>query len=459
MARSTASPRSHHTRGSTLLQSLVFSVVSGTLLAGAGSLVVSHRIRAEAERGFARAVYVAESGLQAELASINDGPPAAGSAHQAFLGQSLDVTQEDERYVVSVKDAEEVDKAWAPPNDLLVESLGVAHGVSRMIQARVTGRSVFADYALFGIHSLAFNGSGSGTNGDIGTNGTISASASGSSVTSGKIVFHGSNPSLNGANVYREPDPYWWPSVETIAASQFASGLSTLKQNNNNANILRFNDNRYLDPNFELAWAENAGLTWSDVALTNQSFSEPVTNGNGRDKPKNQGGKRYSSTTDGVFEKNVLIFPPGDYYFESLEVTSGQTAILVDNRLGSVRIWVGGTGTGHDRLQTTIIFTNNNRMDRFRLYYAKRAELRIAGNTDFPGLEVPGLIYAVNQTGDASVDISGNSYITGSIIANTLRISGNSYVDFPAGGPAAPGDPVRRYDKIVWWREVTPGVK
>lgn len=450
---------SHLIRGSTLLQSLVFSVVSGTLLAGAGSLVVSHRIRAEAERGFSKAVYVAESGLHAELESINDGPPAAESAHQAFLGQSLDVTQEEERYVVSVKDAEEVDKAWAPPNDVLVESLGVAHGVSRMIQARVKGRSVFADYALFGIDSLTFNGSGSGTNGDIGTNGTISASATGSSVTTGKIVFHGSNPTLNGSNVYREPDPYWWPSVETIAASQFAAGLNTLKQSNNNANILRFNDNRYLDPNFELAWAENAGLTWSDVALTNQHFNEPVTNENGRDKPKNQGGKRYSSTTDGVFEKNVLIFPPGDYYFESLDVTSGQTAILVDNRLGSVRIWVGGTGTESDRLQTTIIFTNNSRTDRFRLYYAKRAELRIAGNTDFPGLEVPGLIYAVNQTGDATVDIAGNSYITGSIIANTLRISGNSYVDFPAGGPAALGDPVRRYDKIVWWREVTPGVK
>ncbi|MBZ0213840.1 MAG: hypothetical protein K8H99_08585, partial [Nitrospirae bacterium] len=243
MARVTRSPRSHHTSGSTLLQSLVFSVVSGTLLAGAGSLVVSHRIRAEAERGFSKAVYVAESGLQAEIESINDGPPTAESAHQAFLGQSLDVSSEDERYVVSVKDAEEVDKAWAPPNDVLVESLGVAHGVSRMIQARVKGRSVFADYALFGIDSLTFNGSGSGTNGDIGTNGTISASSSGSSVTTGKIVFHGSNPTVNGANVYREPDPYWWPSVETIAASQFASGLNTLKQSNSNANILRFNDN------------------------------------------------------------------------------------------------------------------------------------------------------------------------------------------------------------------------
>ncbi len=441
------------------MQSLVFSVVSGTLLAGAGSLVVSHRIRAEAERGFSKAVYVAESGLQSELKQINTGPPTAQAAHQAFLGQSLDVSTEDERYVVSVKDAEEIDKAWAPPNDLLIESLGIAHGVSRMIQARVRGRSVFADYALFGIDSLTFNGSGSGTNGDIGTNGTISASSTGSSVTTGKVVFHGSNPTLSGPNVYREPDPYWWPSVQAIAASQFASGLATLKVSNSNANILRFNDNRYLDPNFELTWAENAGITWSDVALTNQSFTMPVTNGNGRDKPKVQGGKRYSSTTDGVFEKNVLIFPPGDYYFESLDVTSGQTAILVDNRHGSVRIWVGGTGMGTDRLQTTIIFTNNARTDRFRLYYAKRAELRIAGNTDFPGLEVPGLIYAVNSTGDAAVDISGNSYITGSIIANTLRISGNSYVQFPEGGPVAGGDPVRRYDKIVWWREVTPGVK
>jgi hypothetical protein len=188
--------------------------------------------------------------------------------------------------------------------------------------------------------------------------------------------------------------------------------------------------------------------------LRNQSFNDFTVDANVQDMPPS--GNRYHDGDEGIYGTKVMVFPPGDYYFNNLTLSNARNGpgILIDNASGMVRIWIDAGSGPNDSLDLPVMFTSTDK-NKFRLYYNNCASLSINGNSTFHGS-----IYANNdacaRTTFPEIVIAGSSTINGSVIAPRIAVQGNSTINFPNDGAGGALD-----DYVLWygffntWREVT----
>ncbi|MCW5943653.1 MAG: hypothetical protein KIS66_15585 [Fimbriimonadaceae bacterium] len=445
--------------GGTLLSVLVFSAISISTVAVVGLVSVAHVGRSRAEAAHARALFLAEAGINYEIDWISTDPTNPNRAHQKYAatGQPgpATVSLTGGTFTVSVVNQAGTGN-WTVGQPMQIVSKGVADGVSRTVMVRATPDSTFSPvysfsgFAMFGTNKVTITGTGSRANGSVGTNGTFTAT-SGASQVNGALVYFGSTPGVTGALVYRQTVARAYERVDDIVRREFPNGWTTLKTSNSNDKIRRFRTTAG-------SWNDTvlAGFTKSTYVLTNTNFhvSGEVYNMNTADKPRSQGGTRYCTQDQGLYNKLVLIFPPGDYYFENWGVTYDYKAILVDNAAGPVRFWFGGTNASNDNWCGPTFLTNPADPGSFRVYYGKAKTLTVSGTADMPGL-----FYGVNQSTSSKMVASGGTDIKGAFIGTDVTISSASgettTITYPSGvSMSLASDPVTGYRFGGYWREI-----
>jgi len=478
-------------RGFTLITALAFTLVVGTVLAGIGTVAVSHLSRAKTEGTYANAISLADAGINYEIARISSNTADTTLADQWSSPRTVQVntlpgmSAMDPSATFSVhvqKWGSNCDGGtpWTAPSDLCVEATGTVNGISRTVRARGVRKSIFDEYALFAYIDGGFNGGGSssgsteivgnlGTNGGVTFNGTLNTD-----IVNGTLTLNGGTATSSdpGTNVVSNPDAVVMPDVSTIAALQFPNtpaGLSWLATHNNNAAIRQLSST---DP----AWSSEpaiSGITLADVqTLPSAGFtaSSRTLGDPGNSVPSDtstldtSAGPRFYTAADptyqisayGVNGDKIYIIPPGDYYFNNLSLSQGTTGIVLLTHLGQIRIWVDNPPTGKpkdDTLGVPVIFTDTT-PSKFRLFYNKCASLTIAGNGRFNGG-----FYALNSTCKGStpnMKFTGDSMIYGSVITDYFTVSGGTKVVFPNdGGGSDPTDFSLWFGFKDHWQEVT----
>jgi len=456
--------------GGVLITALVFSVVISLFVAGVAALSVSHLSRGSVETDYATAIQLADAGINYELRWLSK-DTGVDVAHQQYPkdGQNGPYTgtaagiKGNGTYTVSVLNTDG-SGPWAPPNELLIRSTGRINGIARTVEITGQRRGIFDDYAIFAIKEGKVAGSTSTIIGNVGTDGGFYFSG-GAAVTNiqGELTYNGF-PAQNplavpppansgweaGANVWWNPDPVPWPTVSEIADQLFPGGLEYLADNNDNDNVREFSTT---DPYFTIANSvvnpiNNIGF------FSGNDFRTFTEDGNIQDDAPN--GNRYQDGDEGLYGKRIIIFPPGDYYFSSTNLTNQEPiGILIDNAAGMVRIWLNGGTRQVDSFDAAVMFTSKDK-NKFRLYYNNCGTLSILGSSTFNGS-----IYAHNdgctRANRPAVEIGGSSTLNGALIGPYLDIHGNSTVNFPNdGGGAALDDYALWYGFKNTWREISP---
>lgn len=480
--------------GLTLISALAFTVIIGTVLAGVGTLAVSHYGRSESEGIYANAVAMAEAGINYELAWISRDPTDASRAHQVGSPFTGSVPGSDGSFTVSVRQygADCDGGNWAAPEDMCIVSTGTVNGMVRTVRVRGIRKSIFDEYALYADDEGTFSGGGASSGsteivGNLGTNGPVTFNGTlNTEIVDGELSLNGSNASSSdtGSNVVGNGDPVILPTVSEIANSLFPGGLAYLAGNNSNANIRQF---RSADPALAseptiegLTLADvndttkfaSAGLTASSRIFTDPNNSVPSAT-SALDAPTGSrfmfngvspdGDSTHNVDPFGIQGKRTYFVPPGDYYFHKIDFRSGNSALVMLTHLGRIRIWIDTGNNQQDYLSSNVVFTDMT-PSKFRLFYNKCNQLNIGGSSVFPGG-----FYAVLDdalaTSDACtneenqpapmMNFTGNSMIYGSVITDYFRVTGGTKVIFPNDG--AGSDPT---DYSLWfgfkdnWKEL-----
>lgn len=453
--------------GGVLITALVFAAVISLFALGVAMVATSHLNRGAVEADYASAIQLADAGINFELRHLSaDTATAADRAHQLHpkSGQPGPHTvnlPDGASYTVSVMN-DDGSGPWAPPNHLRIRSTGTVNGISRTVEITGQGRGIFDDFAIFAIHDGHLRGTESRVVGSVGTNGAVTFHSNATAETNiqGTLTYNGwptdPNSTVNGyekgATTFWNPDPVPWPTVEEIAAQLFPGGISHLRNGgHDNSRAMKFDP---LDLLSTLGQAITVGITTGTVGNSEMNtFNEDR---NPLDIPPVG---RWHDGRYGLYRTKVLILPPGDYYFNRLNITNPNNyGILVDNAAGMVRIWVDDpTGTQGDNLSTVVAFTSTDK-NKFRLFYNKCNTLQVSATFN-------GSIYAhkdgCRSNASPEIKLGGNSgetaVIRGSVIANVIDVIGNSRIEFPNNGAGSHGD-----DYILWygfrntWREVNP---
>lgn len=469
-------------RGFTLITSLAFTLVVGTILAGVGTVAASHFSRSKVEGTYANAIALADAGINAEIARISSDTSDTTLANQEGSPLVGSIAGVDGTYEVFVRpwgtDCNGTG-TWTAPGDMCVVSKGTVGGISRTVRARGVRKSIFDEYALFAYIDGKFSGGGASGGstevvGDLGTNGGVTFNGTlNTDIVNGTLWLNGGNAlsSDDGTNVARDGDPVIMPDISLMANLQFTTtpkGLSWLALNNNNAAIRKLNS---ADPSWALETTV-AGITSSDVAALpsagftassrtlgdpNNTFPSDTSTLDDADGPRfyTPSDTTYGITAYGVQGQRIYIIPPGDYYFNNISLSQGTTAVVLLTHLGQIRIWVDNPTSGNpkdDTIGVPVIFTDTT-PSKFRLFYNKCAQLTIAGNGRFNGG-----FYALNSTCKAptpSMKFTGDSMIYGSVITDYFTVSGGTKVVFPNNGGGS--DPT---DFSLWfgfkdhWKEI-----
>lgn len=458
--------------GGVLVTALVFAVVISLFVAGVAAISVSHLSRGSTESDYATAIQLADAGINHELRWLSLDSTNFNLAHQQYpkagmpgpyTGTAPDIPGGG-TFTVSVMN-DDHSGPWAPPNELLIRATGTINGISRTVEITGQKRSLFADYAIFAIVEGKLGGSNSYIVGNVGTNGGIWFSGGAATTNIQGELFHNGYPAQNplvtepppnsgfeeGSNVWWNPDPVPWPTVSEIAEQLFPGGLSYLATNNDNDQTREFS---LTDPNFTIEQSVLNPVT-NVRFFSGNDFRTFTSDENVEDDPP--AGTRWQDGDEGIYGKRVIIFPPGDYYFTSFNLTNQEPiGILIDNAKGMVRFWVDGGNRQVDSFDAAVMFTSSDK-NKFRMYYNNCSRLSILGKSTFNGS-----IYAHSDGCDdkaqPEIEVGGSSVINGAVIANSVNIHGNSIVNFPNGGGGVAND-----DWALWygfrntWREITTG--
>lgn len=438
-------------RGATLITALVVVLIVSIMVGGLGMLATSHYSRARGEAEYAKALQMAEAGINHELRYISDNHLSGTPSHTSGARYAGTVAGSVGSFEVWTTNDPDNGSAWSAPFNMIVHSRGTVNGITRQIQVKGTRQSVFNEFAIYGIQGVNFNGNGSTVTGDVGTNGTMNVVKATENVPPpSEIYLSGSGASINktGSNVVLTPNPILFPTIDQIIVKDAPVGLgstgwawltSNSPLNRNNPNMRTFKSSgAALTP----GGTQLVGSPWNGTAAASLVFSNPSFNGLGQNP----------STGD-----RTMIIPPGDYYLTDISI-SGKRAIIIDNgglttgTPGMVRIWMDGSN-GDDFINNTpVTFTSSN-PSLFRLYYNKCATLRYGGGSTFYGA-----IYAVRSGCTGTIDLQGGSVVHGSVIANNLIIAGGSTINFPSNGAIDhPGDFGIWYGFKDGWKEVNSG--
>ncbi len=370
---------SQRQRGSVLVTTLFMIVVTSILLVGVGIFVSSHHTRVQSDSSYARALDLAEAGLNYQMRKISLGTDYSNSTVNlgggTFTAQCL---------------VRGTNTPWTPAHGYTLEVLSTAtvNGVPRAVRASLKGYPFEGRYAIYTMDSVSvWNGSSISIVGDIGSNGKYDFS--GHPGVSGNVYFNGPNAGWHnnvdpgGYSVVRNGRPAEYKTVDQIALEMFPNsgptapgGMEYLALNNSNANAV-----------------------------------PPIVN---------------NSITDSVTLKG-----PGNYYLTNINL-SGNKKITLDNSAGPINIWVGpsgGSGTCRFRGGTAAIPISSDPTKQCSIYVATQTGIDLAGNE-----RIDALIYAYNRTPQGNaygyVRNSGNPIVNGQILANEVDINGNITVNY-----------------------------
>ena len=461
--------------GFTIITALAFSLIVGTVLAGVGTVALSHFGRAHVEADYAGAITMADAGVNYELATVSRAIQSAGSASTINITDQVGTPHTSaEPFATGIPGHFKVfvrkwtatgcdGGNWNGIGDVCIQSTGTVNGISRTVQVRGRGEDVFNDYAIYSVstntskwHGLGASGK-TGVDGNVGSNGNFTLNGSGgTSAFVGTLYMNGPNATSPGAggNVVHNTAPVNFPTVEQVANGLFPGGLTYLQTHNNNANIMMLKSS---DPTLATE-PTLAGLTLADVQskMTSAGFTVasrglstlplPVTKDTST--LDSNSGSRFVTDGQGVQNARPLFLPPGDYYFSAF---SPATAVVALNHLGPVRIWIdSNTTTGDDLMHDIVLFTGPS-AQTFKVYFNKCEDLSMHGGSQFHAS-----LYAVkncSNTSLPSVTFSGNNKWYGAIIAESFDVGGNSRIIFLNNGGST-DDPSPWFGFQDQWKEL-----
>lgn len=461
--------------GGALVTVLAFTLVSSFLLAAVGTVTVSTLNRTNVEGDYASAVNVADAGINAVLRRISSDPTdtsLVNGPNSPLTGTIAGVGS----YSAYVEDYT-TGGAWSAPNDMRIVSTGTVNGVSRKTSMRGARKSIFDEYAIFADEGMTLGGSGNnsgttqiignvGLNNGSGTDATINGNL-GTGAINGELTLNdGATANSSGGNVVNSGDRVELPTVAEVANALFgANGLTWLASNNSNSKILKLKTSNTTLSQITtingltmdqvtlgngVCLFDSAGYTTSTATFTGPTGSTPSSTNSNDSASAPTSSRRFATASEGIQGLKTVFVPPGDYYFNTINLKGGTDAIVLLTHLGTIRIWIDGNG-GQDSIKIPVIFTDLT-PSKFRLFYNKCASLDINGNSTFAGG-----FYAVNpgcNTGP-TMNFSGNSVVLGSVIASMIDISGGTQIIFPNDG--AGSDPT---DYSLWfgtkneWKEL-----
>lgn len=405
-------------RGMALVLALSVTAVVSALLSGILLLSVSHLSLSHTDSAYANALNLAEAGINWELWKISHD---AGAADQSPV--TLEYPTGSGRYFTVHVEAYPSGGTWIPPADLWVIGTGTVEGVSRTVRVVTAGETnYFGHYALFGINELHVGGNAAIT-GASGSNGLVDVRGN-SAAFDGNFWYCGSatgTPVDPTGEVYHAALPEYWPTVNEFASARAEEKygatppqtIDYFRQHNDNSQLVN-------------------------------SLGQPVQIRN------------YALDSKAFGSDGTIVMPPGDYYFERIDLPSNHT-LRVDSAAGEVNLWLGpdaGVG-GFDSINGGMTFTSQD-ANRFHLYDGSKRTLKLNGTMDFYGH-----IFAYNGPDRSgryygSVEITGNGSIVGSVIGyNVTRTQGSATITFPGTGGGSNPDPGDFWG-FRSWEEVNP---
>lgn len=489
------SPKVRKQRGVALILTLVAIAVVALLAAGIGNLVIGHFDSASRDQDAAKALDVAEAALYSQVQKINAN---INGAQVAFNGSNQDAATyglatynfNDPAHPVGqpypvgsippMRDylrlgTEDSCLSWADPalnlysaSNTFLYGSGTVNRVTRTVRAKWKLTGVFDTYGCFGITSLQFNeptgteirvvNTESALPGVVGTNGSLTKTGA---PEVDKLMLYG-----NAANILPNPpfkvpgspsrdltpelnaQPVKWPPIATIAnqtaayvrdytgsgRASYQSALTT------DSGILNFKGS-----NNDNAWALAVDEHGGSIGYpTNGSIPAGAT--------LTLRGKTYGA----------------NYYMTGLKVGgSGAGILVVDVSQGPVSLWINRPDTGSaqdDQISGNISVVSNDGLvpdiSRFRIYYHNESggKLSLTGS-GARGSEIYAMIYAYDTGVTGRVDVEGNVTLTGSIIANTLRLDSQAgditIKEFP-NTDAEPGEGLLYFGLNLTWAEYDP---
>jgi Tfp pilus assembly protein PilX len=385
-------PRRHQ-HGSILLTALAFVAFTSMAMGGLITMAFSHYAVVRTEGDYARALTVAEAGINYELRRISQN--TANADLSGPTGTSYTTSAGTFKVYITQRNADGTEPAWTAPNNLWVYSTGTFNGVSRTLKVGSRGYSnaVPPAYAVFAELTGSGNGGPAIESGDVGTNGTFSFV--GHPAITGNVIFNGpgsgwsSTPGVS-YNVITNPQPVVWPTVDTIANAQFPGtggpkGVAWLATNNDNA-----------------------------LAVPPIIGNSVTLHGNG------------SMTLKGK--------PGGANYYLTDLTCGGNAVVTFDNTAGPITIWQGpsgGSGTFTFHGGAAFIKGSADPTRLCRIYNDTTNTVTFGGNS-----EMDAGVYNVNSSNTASnsqVTMGGNPTIYGSVISNRFSFGGNPTVNYVPG--------------------------
>lgn len=454
-------------RGAALIMTLVAIAIVGVLMAAVGNLVIGHYARAQTDQDAAKALNYAESALNVQIQKITVALFTTGNVPASAYG-----TSETSPYQVGTDSS--VSTYFAPANvtngvtcwvdvgsggginpyvQQYVYGKATVNGVTRYVRAKVGGDGIFDRWAVFGVNGVTGGGS-------LVVNGLV-GSGNGPAATDLQL---GGNSSALGVDLYggavysgpssipqtSDPDGITLPTITAIA-NQAATGVQNYTATpapayktsiSNTQGILDF-----------------AGTTANDTThndnYTYGKFNGSAMAADGSNDPKNN--------------TIQLVGKPwgANYYLTSLGGVGGTVTIQanildpVTNTLQPINLWVNSTNTTEKLAGTSSIQIyrgsvpstdqiNDSRY--FRIYYRNpTGTLQTVG-----GSTLSATIYAYDTVG-STVELSGNTTINGTLIANqVIKSTGSVVVNWPNPTGIQQGEGVLFYGVKNGWQEWQP---
>jgi hypothetical protein len=496
-------------RVKTLAQRKAFALIGAIGLTLAGSLLVtgaivytySNQALNQSRTDSEAALLLAEAGVNDELNFIQQNLFSANwsgrssapikATGQPYAGRKGQVKDVPGDFWVYTSSDEAGTTAWAGQGAMYVTANAKVGGAWRKVQiqgpiggfaatggnpgpsAPTMGQSIFGDFTIFGYDSnsngnqpcLGIIGSSNVTVvGNVGVNSRVQSSGVISYTKGYNYNTAGtSHAQLGVTPLFSDTQPFRFPTIRTIikqtyaGASGYTEPWDYIKATYNNSGAKQWKS----------GMMGGAALTPSNVVSAGYpatgSDSVALVNKKGNTDGRWEGLNPKPGTT-----VKQLILPPGDYYFETLQLLyNANTELVIDNAGLSVggnpnktpvRFWINGSqGGGADYISCPISLTDPSDASTFRIYFGKdNGEFEFDRDANFPSgtdYSVVGCVYAVNQewqstTSSTKIDfIGGNSAskrirLKGSLIADRVEFNGYCYAEHAGPATANASDPI-----------------
>lgn len=448
----------HGERGGVLVTAVVFIAVISVALAGVAKLSVSHYTRANIERDYQAALYLAEAGVNYEMRKI--------SVDSSTADQYNSTTKKGVSYPLGLGTFEvfctntDGTTPWDPTGPVTIISTGIVNGMKRKIT--IQGKAVYGS-GNSGLNSGGTSGgstgggtsgSGSGSTGG-GTSGSGSGSTGGGTSGSGSggsgSGGTGSGGTGSGGSSGGGSYVLYGNYVSQVnSVEEVIGGSVNIASGNVGVNsLLNINGHPAINGTIyfngaNAGWAGTASTGYTTVTNSKVVIWDTVSNIASNLFPS--GGLTWLSTHNdnnlatpaltslnlSLNSKDVQTFVGkaggANYYLNSISCT-GQSEIRFDNTNGPITLWLGPDGSSGSftmRGGSATIKASTDPTKTVKIYVALNSSISFAGNS-----QLDAGIYTVTGRG-TTVTFNGTMAYYGSAITDIFTTSGNptfNYVD------------------------------